>query len=255
MNLSDHDLSQIDEPYVRSLPGAQQLDLFLKVLSDLKKARDQLNQTSENSSIPSGSLPPWTSREGKAESNDDDAEEEALLKNAKKASEDFENSDDSDSNETDAKNFLKSTSKQSQSKKKKEGNRKPSKQPGAKGHGRKVELEVTGPNELYRADHCAGCGGKLPQDAPFHATTGLYVLDLIAMVGTLGLKLTHIKHLYGDTECLCGHMTRSQPGRCKSDPEWNVALTEWHLVGSMLSSFIVCLSIPYAIVTQTDSRV
>ena len=244
MNLNDHDLKQIDEPYVRSLPAAQQLDLCLRILSDLKNARDRLNQTPENSSMPSGSLPPWASRMDESESDDEvDIEEEEMLKDAVKTSENSEDSDDSDgSGIEDPPN---PTSKQEQNKKKKEGEskRKPGKQPGAEGHGREVELDVTGPDESHRAAHCAGCGSDLSQDAPFHATTGLYVLDLIVMVGMLGLKVTHIKHLYGDTECICGHMTRSQPGRCESDPEWNVALTEWHLVGPMLSSLIVCLSV------------
>lgn len=262
MNLSNHDLSQIDEPYVRSLSPAQQLELCLKILSDLKKARDRLNQTPNNSSVPSGSMAPWTSGVKKPYADeDDDAEEETMFKDALKALKDSaDNEDDADKEESskNAKKSLKksgdssnfdgavennpvSSSKQNQRKKSEAGKRNAGKQPGAEGHGRTVDLALTGPDELHRASHCAGCSNELPQDALFHATTGLYVVDLI-VVGVLGLKLTHTKHLYGDTECICGHMTRTEPGRCELEPEWNVALTKWHLVGPMLESFIVCMA-------------
>lgn len=239
MNLSDHDLSQIDEPYVRSLSSCQQLDLLLKVLSDLKKARDRLNQTPSNSSIPSGSLPPWSTGVEKSKSDDADFSEEAMLIDAKNTSKN--SADDSDYDDSDAKG-VDQPSNQDHSKGKQKGKRKPGKQPGAQGHGRKVELELTGPDVLHRASHCVGCGSESPHDASFHTTTGIYVVDLV-VAGVFGLELTHIKHLYGDTECACGHMTRTEPGRCESDPEWSVALTEWHLVGPMLASFIVCMSL------------
>lgn len=239
MNLSDHDLSQIDEPYVRSLSPGQQLDLLLNVLSDLKKARDRLNQTPENSSIPSGSLPPWASGSvnSKTDPEEDDAEQEAMLKEAKKA---LKNSEGDNPSERTTGTGTSPSHKGRDGEQ--ESKRKPGKQPGAQGYGRKVELALTGPDENHRASNCAGCGRELGESAPFHALTGLYVLDLLVMAGFLGLKLTHIKHLYGDTECVCGHMTRTKPGRCEADPEWNVALTEWHLVGPVLASFIVCLA-------------
>ena len=72
MNLSDHDLSQLDEPYIGSLAYDQLKSLSLKLLDDLKVARDRLNQTPQNSSIPSGSQPPWA---GRAETSDYDEDE------------------------------------------------------------------------------------------------------------------------------------------------------------------------------------
>ena len=42
--------------------------------------------------------------------------------------------------------------------------------------------------------------------------------------------------------CRCGHVNRSEPGRCPTDPLWTVGLTEWHLVGPLLVSLLVCLS-------------
>jgi len=59
----------------------------------------------------------------------------------------------------------------------------------------------------------------------------------------LGLAISHVKHVYGERDCACGHVTRTEPGRCEDEPEWDVALTEWHLVGPMLASMIICLSL------------
>ena len=115
MNLSDHDLSQIDEPYARSLSHCQLLDLFLKVLGDLKKARDRINQTPKNSSTPSGSMPPWAKVAKKTETDEDDSDEESLPQNAEKAPKDSE--DISDSDESGAEDLPKSPSEKDQGKK------------------------------------------------------------------------------------------------------------------------------------------
>ncbi|MEO5330350.1 MAG: hypothetical protein H7829_19160 [Magnetococcus sp. THC-1_WYH] len=51
------------------------------------------------------------------------------------------------------------------------GNKKrnPGKQPGAAGHGRKVELPLAGSDEIHRASRCAGCSAELGEDSPFTA--------------------------------------------------------------------------------------
>ena len=54
--------------------------------------------------------------------------------------------------------------------------------------------------------------------------------------------LTHIKHLYFEVTCECGHITQCLPGRGAPEKGWSVELSEWHLCGPMLVSFIVCLS-------------
>ncbi len=252
MNLSDHDLSQMDEPYIRSLSHVQKTDLLLKTLDDLKVARDRLNRTPQNSSVPSGSQPPWTGRTKKdadSDTDEDDTDEEDLLrdalrKNAKEHSEDTES--DGDSVGAGKPSLGKSDQNSPAVQKGQNGDdkkRKPGKQPGAPGHGRKVELPLTGPDEIHRASHCAGCSAELSDGAPFTACTGLYVVDVeFRPDGQPGLKLSHVKHVYGDVECVCGHTTRTMPGRCESEPGWSVELTEWHLAGPMLVSLIVCLS-------------
>jgi hypothetical protein len=69
----------------------------------------------------------------------------------------------------------------------------------------------------------------------------MLVLDV--EMGHPGLQVSHVKHVYGDSHCSCGHVTRTEPGRCEKEKGWEVELTEWHLVGPTLVSLIVCLSL------------
>ena len=103
MTLSDHDLRQLDESYIGSLAHDQLRLLSLKLLADLKVARDRLNRTPQNSSVPSGSQPPWANGTRKDtdsdvdedETDEDDLLKDALSKNAKEHSENTEGDGDS----------------------------------------------------------------------------------------------------------------------------------------------------------------
>lgn len=96
---------------------------------------------------------------------------------------------------------------------------------------------------MHPPSHCARCNQALDEQH-FVAGTGHYVLDVEVAddTGLGGLRVRHDKHVYGEIVCACGHCNRSAPGRCPDDPFWRVALSEWHLVGPMLVSLIVCLS-------------
>ena len=111
----------------------------------------------------------------------------------------------------------------------------PGRQPGMKGHGRKVELAVTG-EEKHLPTKCCVCDGELNPDL-FVAWTAFYVLDLVAKAaGLAGLEVTHVKHIYGEIVCSCGHVNRSEPGIACSDAGWKIKLSEWHLVGPTLAT-------------------
>jgi len=58
-----------------------------------------------------------------------------------------------------------------------------------------------------------------------------------------GLELTHVLHIFGDIACTCGYVNRTEPGRCEKEEGWDIALTEWRLVGPTLAALIVCLSL------------
>jgi transposase len=217
MKLKDHDLRQMDSEYLASLVREKLLEVSSKLLEDLKEARERLNQTSQNSSRPSGSFAPW---EGGIVSEGSPVEEKP---------------DKAAAEEKEKKDKRQPRAGQAEAEKKKAG-----KQPGAKGHGRKVELVVTG-EEIHPAKECAACGKELGAEASFEARTGLYVLDIA--LGNPGLQVSHIKHIYGDTPCSCGHITRTEPGRCEQEEGWEVELSEWHVVGPLLASLIIALSL------------
>jgi hypothetical protein len=225
MILSDHDLRQIDGEYLGALPPDKLVEVSVKLLQDLKEARDRLNQTPQNSSRPSGSYAPWEGSivsKGSPVLEREEAETEAAGAGEEKKS------------KRGRRRRSRGQGKQTK--------RKRGKQKGATGHGRKVELEVTGV-EIHRAEQCAACGEQLGGlvEAEFEARTGLYVIEL--EMGEPGLAVSHVKHLYGDSRCSCGHVTRTEPGRCEAEEGWEVELTEWHLVGPTLVALIVCLSL------------
>jgi transposase len=58
MQLSDHDLKQLDDAYLGRLPTESLRGLSLKLLADLKEARERLNQNPSNSSRPPSSQGP-----------------------------------------------------------------------------------------------------------------------------------------------------------------------------------------------------
>jgi len=67
MHLSDHSLRQIDDAYLRSLDPEALCGLSVRLLADLKEARERLNQGPTNSSRPPSSRAPWERGETVAE--------------------------------------------------------------------------------------------------------------------------------------------------------------------------------------------
>jgi transposase len=121
--------------------------------------------------------------------------------------------------------------------------KRPGRPPGAPGHSRTVTLPVSA-TLIHAPEQCPLCGQALSAE-DFVARSGVYVLDIETepAEGLQGLRVRHDKHLYGEITCGCGHVNRSEPGRCPNEPLWTVALSEWHLVGPMLVSLLVCLSL------------
>ncbi len=226
MRLKDHDLKQFNREYFTSLSPEQLVGLAEKLLNDLRDARDRQNQTPQNSSRPSGSYAPWE------QAQISDTPEQTDETDSKERAED----EKSENNTPADKNSEVETENKPDSQEK----RKPGKQPGGKGFGRRVELPKTG-EEIHKAEKCAGCGKGLAEDALFERRTGSYTLDI--KKGELGIEVTNTLHIYGTTSCICGHWTESEHGRCEHEDDWDVEITEWHLVGPMLASLIICLSL------------
>jgi len=233
VHLSRADLKQLNEDKVLSLSAPQKDVLLCRLLSDLKEVHDRLNTNAQNSSRPPSSDQPW--QRARSEDSEPEEELEGLESDEAKAEDPEEpRSDGQDHGSSDE---ATQPSADDVKAKKKVG-----RQIGAPGYSREVTLPVT-ETIIHRPEDCVVCGQPLEAEA-FIASTGLYVLDVETEQGDglRGLRLRHDKHLYGEIGCDCGHVNRSEPGRCPAEWRWQVELTEWHLVGPMLMSLIVCLS-------------
>jgi transposase len=232
--LSDFDLQQLDEAKVSQWTPLQKEALLWKVLADLKEARERLKANSQTSSRPPSSEPLWLGKEKKAE-----GESEAGVEVTAGGRAEGNRGAPGEAPEMEASPGSRGgTDRACVTPAKRAGRPR-----GAPGHSRVVSLAVSS-TVIHRPEHCALCGQALAEQA-FIAGGGLYVLDIEreSGEGLGGLRLRHDKHLYGEVRCGCGHVNRSEPGRCANEPEWTVALSEWQLVGPMLATLIVCLAL------------
>ena len=235
MYLSDFDLQQFDERKLIALPAGQKDALLVKLLWDLKDARERLKANSQTSSRPPRRDPPWHSH--------DPADEEVDVAEAEGGEMESEVEDSAASpaaaepSEVAAPAAETTPVSPADATPKKAG-----RQVGAPGHSRPVSLPVSA-TVIHAAETCVCCGQAL-EPTEFIARTGVYVLEIETDpgAGLRGLQVRHEKHLYGEITCCGGHINRGEPGRCPTDPLWTVGLTEWHLVGPLLVSLLVCLS-------------
>ena len=238
MQLSDHDLLQLDEEYLTSLEFDALLTVSRKLMLDLKESRERLNQNSNNSSVPPSSKPAYSGVPFDDESDLDEPdganhEKPDSKKNSKK--DNPPPPEDSAKKDAPSSDGEKSNHKQH-----------PGKQVGAPGYGRNQHIAPNITKE-HRSQCCAACDNSLPNDAPFVATIGFYVLDIqVGDTAQTGIQIICTLNKYGDTRCDCGHLTRSQPGRGDiyhpAGRKLPTALSEWRLVGPSLASLIVCLA-------------
>ena len=77
-NLSDFDLRQMDGDWQSRQPEAVVRSLLTRTLDDLRVARDRLNQNPNNSSRPSGSMPPWQGNTDTSRDDDGDPDDTLL---------------------------------------------------------------------------------------------------------------------------------------------------------------------------------
>jgi hypothetical protein len=230
MHLSDHSLRQMDDDYVRALGTDALRDLSLRLLADLKEARERLNQGPTNSSRPPSSRALWERGEvpdptNEPETPPDEAESaEAPLIEAEPA-------------EIPPAEVQPTAAKPA---------RRAGKQPGAPGIGRTQVLEARERIPHYPGV-CAGCGQPLTAGTDAVAYTGFQALDLRwGAPADPGLRLWVVDHRYYEVPCACGHRTRALAGRGEVDPLLTgVELSEWRLVGPGLAVLIVALALRF----------
>jgi len=230
MQLSDHDLSQLDEDQLLDLPEETLRRLSIRLLNDLKEARERLNQNSRNSSRPPSSEAPW-----------DKARDTASDTDMAEAVEDAPNQEtDNPSPVSPAKEAKQGS--QTDPSQASDGARKPGKQPGAQGFGRQQTLPVTD-YQARRPEFCACCG-NVSTVSQQQAYTAFDTVDLTwSDENNPGLRLITTRQTYYEATCHCGHVTRAEPYRHVPHGSLpDVVCSEWRLVGPGLAALIVCLA-------------
>lgn len=221
MKINDHSLRQLDEAYVTSLDEAALRGLSLRLLADLKEARERLNQNSGNSSRPPSSQAPWDTSS-------------VLESEALKAAREVEEADGEgpEPGEEAPKEEARRAEPAPPSP------RRAGKPVGAPGHGRPAPERVDG-EALHIALECSGCGQSL-SGLTSSAYTGHYEVDLVREAAGWTVRWT--RHLWHETGCPCGHLTRAEPPRWQED---GVALGGFRLIGPGLAALIVALALRY----------
>ncbi len=123
--------------------------------------------------------------------------------------------------------------------------KRPGKQPGAQGKWRSQPLvaEITIP---HYPEHCAACNQEL---RAFHSKPymGHYVLELEK--GESGFRVICQLHHYYQATCSCGHISRARPGEGRvsvtEGRSRDLKLTEYVLVGPLLTTLIASLGVRY----------
>jgi hypothetical protein len=226
MQLKNHSLSQIDEPYIRSLSHEDLIKLSTKLLDDLKEARDQLNQGPGNSSRPPSSLAPW--EKGEKEAKEDE----------RSSAESLSEEQDSCTGENVAQDDVEPSPSPASAAKRRAGKPK-----GTPGYGRTQRVALTHTVD-HRVERCEICEREVPECTEQRPWTAYTSLDIEVGEGeALGLRVTHTKHLFYEMSCGCGHTTRQYPHRGEADERWEgIGLSEWRLVGPMLCALIIALT-------------
>jgi len=247
VQLSKHDLAQLDESALASLTPEQLQALSLKLLADLKLAHERLEQNPRNSSRPPSSLAPWE-RVGRHADNEADNESESPAADEEHPEARDEADGTGETPASDKPADTEASPPPAPPAKPGAGGgdaprRRPGQQPGAPGHGRQQRLLIDHVVDHHPA-HCARCGNVLAAAGSARCVHAHLVLDLRASdPGRNALEVIQIKHAYHEQDCACGHRTRAEPGHTPGDASWSVALSERHLVGPRLAILICALAL------------
>jgi transposase len=230
VQLSRHDLFQLDEAALRKLSDEQLRVLSVKLLADLKAAHERLDQNSRNSSRPPSSEPPW---QGKPEEENEDGTQPSG--EAGKEAGAPERDEEKPAAGAERAN-RESGNAQKQP-------RPPGQQLGAPGHGRTQSLPIDH-EEHHHPAQCAVCAATWSAGWADRMHRACLALDLRESTAEYaGLEVIQTKHIYHESQCACGHWTRAEPGHREGDEQWRVALSERHLVGPLLIALLCAFSL------------
>lgn len=224
MKLKGRDIRQLDEEALHRLrlqDPARLEQLSINLLADLKEALERLEQSPHNSSRPPSTRDPWWKAEDAEPPPDGDADGK-----------------DTDADDGKPGSDDKKPAKRSRSRKNEERNP-PGRQKGSPGFARSQTLPITDTARHFPVS-CACCSQALPADQA-KCYTAYEVCDLeFGSHADPSVRLINTKHLFFETACSCGHVTREEPYRAAPDHQnWEkVALTEWRLCGPGLAGFL-----------------
>ena len=220
--LDRDDLAQMNEDYFKSLKKERLVEVAKNLHILATDLWEKQQQSSENSSQPPSLDNPYTS-----------------LSTTEKSEKNSESETRSGKTEGDR------TEESSENPVRKKSNRKPGKQPGAKGFGRSQPLnaEVIVP---HYPRVCTACNHDLAESEATRYM-GHYVLELEPLL--FGFRIVTQLHHYYRTTCSCGHCTYSKPGTGRvsvvEGRSKDLRLTEYVLVGPFLATFIASLGVRY----------
>jgi len=255
MRVSDHSLRQLDEGYLRTLKTEALQDLSVRLLADLKDARDRLGAGPWNSSQPPGSRPAWEQGLGRptglatgiaqvlgAAPTDLLPVDSSLTDPAALDPAPIDPAVTDPAPTDPASTHVPTGS----ARRERAVPKHVGKQIGAAGVGR-TQVLTAQEHVQHRPQVCAGCGQALAVDAPAQDYTGFQSADVRFGDPTLpGLLLKVTDHRFADVVCACGHRSRAEAARGKAEPGISaLELCEWRLVGPGLATLIVALSMRF----------
>lgn len=258
MKLSGHDLKQINDDTLDRLTEEQLRTLSKLMLADLKETTDRLNQNPNNSSRPSGSMPPWE-RDGSGD-EDEATVLEAAMNTTQNTDDTSNHNEDVDLSHLDIDG--QKDSKQAAGENQAEGinanvqdnniteqpkKNSPGKQPGAQGYGRDRNPAATEEPIHCYPTHCILCAELLDEinNKPYTAYNQIDVQ--FGDMANPGLVVTVTPFVLYANTCSCGHENRYDPkSSLVCDGVWEgMQLSEWRLIGPMLASFIAHLKMDF----------
>ncbi len=229
--LSKDDLAQMDRVYFEKLEQKTLIDVACRLSDFSVNLVERLEQNSKNSSKPPSSDSPYNkgNNDDSASQDDDDN---------KTSTNDDDDDDDNNPAEADSPDTDKNT--QADGLK-----RSPGKQPGAEGFWRS---KPPVPENIlpHYPEICVVCGKSTlhKADCPY---MGYYVYELEKT--DLAIRIYCTLHHYYSAVCECGHETKAQPGEGYishiEGRQKDLKLTEYTMVGPMLTTFIAALSVRY----------
>lgn len=225
MQLNDHSLRQLDAAYLERLEEATLRALSVKLLEDLKEARERLNQNPRNSSRPPSSEAPWEKpKEGPA------ADEEGDEAAGEFEAEGEDTGAVGDRSEDSGKPSPKAVDHPPPGR--------AGKVAGTPGHGRMAPERIDD-IQTHAPTHCAVCDLSL-EGRMLSTYTGYYEVDFERTEGEWRIRYT--LHHWQEAVCACGHHTQAQPPRREED---GVEIGGFRLIGPGLATLIVALSLRY----------